>query len=229
MHMHEWLHESCMPPKNYHGKYVNDSCEMYIERDRESSTRLIDGNANADGPKPSSCAGLRIQLHPKIVVIMCPPGPMDKAPAYGAGDSRFDPGGGYHMCIFVKWIICFVNTAMFSCVFCQCHRRSSWSSHAKSMHFYHHQDTISWKIHILMNPIVVILRLDSAEVQLTSANQGRTLGHEQSHFFETHFLKQTCFKRTFSAKIYFLGQKFQTLRFPILQVGCWVDYDLVRL
>ena len=95
--MHEWLHESCMPPKNYHGTYVNDSCEMYIERDRESSTRLIDGNANADGPKPSSCAGLRIQLLPKILVNMCPPGPMDKAPAYGAGDSRFDPGGGYDL------------------------------------------------------------------------------------------------------------------------------------
>jgi hypothetical protein len=25
----------------------------------------------------------------------CPRGPMDKAPAYGAGDSRFDPGRGY--------------------------------------------------------------------------------------------------------------------------------------
>jgi len=86
------------------------------------------------------------------------------------------------MCIFVKWIICFVNTAMFSCVFCQCHRRSSWSSHAKSMHLYHHQDTISWKIHILMNPIVVVLRLDCTEVQLTRANQGLTLGHEKSQF-----------------------------------------------
>ena len=43
---------------------------------------------------PKKCMHYFIYLHEKWSQV-CPPGPMDKAPAYGAGDSRFDPGGGY--------------------------------------------------------------------------------------------------------------------------------------
>ena len=38
-------------------------------------------------------------------VTQCPRGPMDKAPAYGAGDSWFDPMRGYELFFAFFWLV----------------------------------------------------------------------------------------------------------------------------